>query len=99
MAFGSQRYSIVAGPDEITITGESKTLEGHGLVFSQYVRRIALVSANMSSISWANGTAVAGVNRLPDMGIIELESEKSLLAKFQFVTDGQEIKVSVVQEY
>ena len=103
MAFNAPRYVLIAGPDEVTVNGTSTTLAvllvAVGSEINKDAKRLTLHSANLSGISWANGeTAVDGVNQFPDLGMIEMDVAAEVAGVLEFVTDGTEIKVSVVQE-
>lgn len=99
MGFLAPRYHLLAGPDEITITGTSKTLTELGITFDESLLRLTLLSSNLGSVSWANGKpAVAGVNTFPDLAGVEIDGQAGAFGALEFITDGAEVKVSVVQE-
>ncbi len=99
MALGAIRYNLIAGPDEVTVTGTSQTLAELGVILGSTILRLTLISTNLSGVSWANDkAAVDGVNPLPDLVMIEMEATRGTSEKLEFITDGTEIKVSVVQE-
>ncbi|GAG45163.1 unnamed protein product [marine sediment metagenome] len=99
MGFLAPRYHLLAGPDEITVTGTSKTLTELGIVFDDSILRLTLLSSNLWLVSWANGEpAVAGINNFPGIVGIELNGAEGAFEALRFITNGTEVKVSVVQE-
>lgn len=97
--FPAQRYNIVAGPDEVTVDGTSKTLATLGITLDEHMKRLTLISSSLLEISWARGiAAVDGTNQLPDLGMIEMDVSLEDAGVLQFVTDGVSVALSIVQE-
>jgi len=101
--FQAIRYDIIAGPDEIAVTGTSMTLgalmAAVGTSINGNTKRITLLSSNLRLVSWANGVAaVDGTNQFPDLGGVEMDVGKIAADALRFISDGTSVMVSVVQE-
>lgn len=91
--------SLITGPDEITINGTSKTLAKMGITLNSATTVITLISRDMSLISWAKGgTAIAGINSMPNLEMFTINIYSEEAASLEFVTDGDEVKASIMQE-
>ena len=94
-----KRQHLLEGPDEITITGTSQTLEELGVTLNSAMVVLTLISGNMYLVSWAKGeTAVDGTNPMPSFESLELKIYPDEAALLEFVTDGTEVKMSIMQE-
>ena len=94
-----KRQHLLEGPDEITITGTSQTLEELGVTLNSAMVVLTLVSSSMYLVSWAKGkTAVDGINPMPSFEALELNIYPAEAALLEFVTDGTEVKMSIMQE-
>ena len=98
MAFPDIRFNFIAGPIEVTVSTSSQTLAELGVTLDEATKRITLISQNMEQISWAYDTpAIDGTNKLPGLGLIEIDIDNNSGSKLEFIATGS-IVMSVVQE-
>ena len=94
---GGGAYSILAGPDQVTITTTSTKLSTLGIVFKDGLRRLTIIPEG-TNIYWSLGdTAKSGINLLP-LAPLELDIVKSLAEKLEFVMSTSTENLTIVQE-
>ncbi len=94
---GGGAYSILAGPDQVTITTTSTKLSTLGIVFKDGLRRLTIIPEG-TNIYWSLGdTAKSGINLLP-LASLELDIVKSLAEKLEFVMSTSTENLTIVQE-
>ena len=94
---GGGAYSILAGPDQVTITTTSTKLSTLGIVFKDDLRRLTIIPEG-TNIYWSLGdTAKSGINLLP-LASLELDIVKSLAEKLEFVMSTSTENLTIVQE-
>lgn len=90
-------YNILAGPNQVTVTTTSKKLSELGIVWKNGLRRVTLIPEG-TNIYWANGgKAKSGVNLLP-LAALEIDCNKTVIEKFEFVMSSSIQSLTVIQE-
>lgn len=91
-----QCTDLLAGPEEVTVTTSTSTLTELELTLNDNLKKITLIPAS-SGIYWANGSATAGTNLLPAIGV-EIICSKTIISAYEFVVSSGTIKLQVIQE-
>lgn len=93
---GSNSMDMLAGPYEVEVTTESKSLEELGITLHNNLEYLTLIPAGVG-IFWADGEATTGINPFPSSGA-EIKIVKEAASTREFVTTSGTIKMQVIQE-
>lgn len=88
--------NLLAGPNEVEVTNESKTLEELGITLHDDLRCLTLIPVDVG-IFWASGAAMAGANLFPSSGAA-ISIIKATASTLEFIVSSGTIKMQVVQE-
>ena len=92
----TKKHDLLGGPDYLTVTSVSKTLEELGVTLNAALTRITLLPDSVG-IYWKDGVATSNDAPLPD-ACVEIDCTKSTIKTREFVTASGTIKMQFVQE-